>query len=227
MRSKEDLERARVEVEKQCESLGEEEERVRSALTRTLSDMELSLETMESLEQSLQRFMRDGFHKGMVELLPYVDSEDEAALGEWLEETADLALEVNRGHAFWLEFLLSCLGSQVVSAPQGRVLDIHGWLELFYEPGEHLVICGLNKGKVPAHGSGNAWLPEATRRRLELPNKDSLAARDAYLLAAMLKSREKKGRVDLLLGKTSDQGDALLPSQLLLAAVVLRVQKSQ
>ena len=144
--------------------------------------MELSLETMESLEQSLQRFMRDGFHKGMVELLPYVDPEDEAAVGDWLEETADLALEVNRGHAFWLEFLLSCLGSQVVSAPQGRVLDIHGWLELFYEPGEHLVVCGLNEGKVPAHGSGNAWLPEATRRRLELPNKDSLAARDLSLI---------------------------------------------
>ena len=229
VRSREDLERARVEVEKQLESLGEEEGRVRSALTRTLSDMELSLETMESLEQSLQRFMRDGFHKGMVELLPYVDPEDEVAVGDWLEETADLASEVNRSHAFWLEFLLSCLGSQVVSAPQGRVLDIHGWLELFYEPGEHLVVCGLNEGKVPAHGSGNAWLPEATRRRLELPNKDSLAARDAYLLSAMLKARDAQGRVDLLLGKTSEPGDVLLPSRLLLAAegqeLARRVQK--
>ena len=229
VRSREDLERTRGQVEKRLESLTEEEEKVRLSLSRTLEDLDLSLETMESLEQRLRRFLRVDFHRGLSDLLPHVDPEDEAGAAEWLEQTTDLAAQVNRGHAFWLEFLLSSLGFQTEPALPGRVLDIHGWLELFYEPGEHLVVCGLNEGKVPAHGGSNAWLPEAARRRLDLPSEESLAARDAYLLSAMLKAREKKGRVDLLLGKTSDPGEVLLPSRLLLAAegreLADRVQK--
>ncbi len=53
---------------------------------------------------------------------------------------------------------------------------------------------------------------------LGLPNGETRAARDAYLLSAMLAARQADGRADLLLAKASAGGDALMPSRLLLAA---------
>ncbi len=215
VRSAEDLERIKALFHRDLKAIKAGKEK---HLQRSIADVELSIETMAHLEQSLKRFTDEGFHQGMRSLLPYVDAQDEANVIEWLEQTADLANRVRRNDAFWLELLQSGLRPVAGSSPADRVLDVQGWLELFHEPGEHLVICGMNEGKVPASMSSNAWLTEATRRILDLSSQESQSSRDAYLLTAMLKAREKDGRVDLLLGKSSDAGDALLPSRLLLAA---------
>ena len=50
----------------------------------------------------------------------------------------------------------------------GRVIDVQGWLELFYEPGKHLVLCGMNEGMVPARNAGDPWLGEAAGKQLGL-----------------------------------------------------------
>jgi ATP-dependent helicase/nuclease subunit B len=62
---------------------------------------------------------------------------------------------------------------------------------------------------------GHVFLPDSARRVLGLPDNESRLARDSYLLAAMLASRPEPGAVQIILGKTTAQGDALKPSRLL------------
>ena len=181
-------------------------------------DVELVEETMASLENSRSIFLGQGFHKGMRSLLPIIDPEDELSLLNWLDDTAGVAKEVKRGPGFWLDLLLAGIASVEDGVPDERVLDVQGWLELFFEEGPHLVMCGMNEGLIPARESSDAWLPEATRRRLGLSSSESRAARDAFLLTSLIRSRESSGRVDLILGKVSAGGDVMIPSRLLLAA---------
>ncbi|MGH8017369.1 MAG: PD-(D/E)XK nuclease family protein [Opitutaceae bacterium] len=92
-----------------------------------------------------------------------------------------------------------------------------GWLELPWDDSPHLVVAGLEDGRVPAAIVGDAFLPESLRERLGLKTNAARLARDAYLLQAIAASRAQGGRCDLLLGKTSAAGDPLRPSRLLLA----------
>jgi ATP-dependent helicase/nuclease subunit B len=197
------------------------EEGVESFVTRgeiVLEQLRLSAETLERLESQRSAFLRDGFHRAMERLLGIVDPDDEGGLAEWLAATSNTAIEVERDAGFWIDLYLASSGSPPAAVPEDRVLDVLGWVELLFERGSHLVVCGLNEGMVPARESTDAWLPEGTRRLLGLSHSESRAARDAYLLAALLKSREASGRVDLLLAKASGDGDVLKPSRLLLAA---------
>jgi len=194
------------------------EERKVSRLEDDMKKVELALETMEFLQESRERFLRDGFHSGMKGLLSSVDPDNESNAAEWLEETAKVAEVLKRPAGYWLELLLAGLRPVTQRAPDGRVLDVQGWLELFYEPGPHLVICGMNDGMVPLRSKPDTWLPESTRSILGLIGEDQMTARDAYLLSSILKAREQEGRVDLLVGKSSNTGDVLKPSRLLLSA---------
>jgi ATP-dependent helicase/nuclease subunit B len=76
----------------------------------------------------------------------------------------------------------------------------------------------MNEGRVPSRASSDSWLPESARELLGLPCEESRAARDAYLLNALLEMRRESGRVDLIVGKSSVGGDVLMPSRLLLTA---------
>ena len=80
----------------------------------------------------------------------------------------------------------------------------------------HLVVGGLNDGRVPEAIVGDAFLPESLRTRLGLKTNATRLARDAYLLQALASSREKGGRLDLFFGKRSLVGEPLRPSRLLL-----------
>ncbi len=165
-----------------------------------------------------KRFLSQGFHKGMRALAGRIDRSDEAGLLEWLDETVGAAQEVKRPPVFWIELLLQDLGPLPEQAPDGRVLDVQGWLELLHDPARHLVVCGMNEGYVPGRASSDTWLPESAREVLGLPREESRAARDAYLLHALLEMRREDGRVDLIVGKSSQGGDVLMPSRLLLTA---------
>ena len=178
----------------------------------------------EALEGWRGSFLGGSFSGAMARLLAALGrtgpaTEDAAnAVADWLAGAAPLMDRVNRGAGFWIELMLSEIPSPAPQPPEGRVLDVQGWLELFHEPGRHLVLCGMNDGKVPARSGGEPWLSEASRERLGLTKDADRAARDAYLYQSMLEARRDGGRVDVICGKSGAGGESLLPSRLLLAA---------
>lgn len=139
------------------------------------------------------------------------------AMLDWLATATPLMARVKRGAGFWIDLMLSEIPSPAPQPPAGRVIDVQGWLELFHEPGRHLVLCGMNDGKVPARGGGEPWLSEASRDKLGLIKDADRAARDAFLYQAMVAARRNGGRVDVICGKSGAGGESLLPSRLLLA----------
>jgi ATP-dependent helicase/nuclease subunit B len=116
------------------------------------------------------------------------------------------------------EFALAAFGAELRSDDrEPGAIDLLGWLELLWEDAPHLIVAGLNDGRVPEAIVGDAFLPEALRGRLGLKTNAERFARDAYLLQALAASRAHAGtRLDLLLGKTTSIGDPLRPSRLLL-----------
>ncbi len=194
--------------------------RIAALTPRNPEAIQLAEETLESLQRHRATFLREGVHAGLGRLLDRIHpaGDQSAAVLEWLDATALVAAEVRREPGFWIDLLCSTLPEAATHAPEDRVLDVQGWLELFHDPGKHLVVCGMNEGLVPGRASTDAWLPEGTRKLLGLSHDAARHARDAYLLTAMIEVRRKGGRVDLLLAKTGSDGDVLLPSRLLLAA---------
>jgi len=147
-----------------------------------------------------------------------------------LEESAEAWMEVLREaavarvegpaltHAEWWELTLAQFGESLRfdDRPAGAI-DLLGWLELLWEDAPHLVVTGLNDGRLPETVTGDPFLPEALRARLGLKTNEARFARDAYLLSALAACRVGVGRLDLLVGKVSAAGDPLRPSRLLLA----------
>jgi ATP-dependent helicase/nuclease subunit B len=181
------------------------------------------LKAAETLEDWRAGFLGENFSGALTRMLgvlartgPKADEAANAML-DWLAEAADLIRQVKRGPGFWIELMLSEAPSPTPLPPEGRVLDVQGWLELFHEPGQHLVLCGMNEGKVPARSGGEPWLSEAGREKLGLIKDSDRAARDAFLYQSMLESRRDGGRVDVICGKSGAGGESMLPSRLLLA----------
>jgi ATP-dependent helicase/nuclease subunit B len=165
----------------------------------------------ESFLGSLERFL-----KVLARTSPATE-EVAAELLASLAKAAPLIQQVRRSAGFWLELILAELPSPLPTPPEDRVIDVQGWLELFHEPGKHLVLCGMNDGKIPARSGGEPWLSEASREKLGLIKDTDRSARDAYLYHAMIQARLTDGQVDVICGKSGATGDALLPSRLLLA----------
>jgi len=95
-------------------------------------------------------------------------------------------------------------------------LELQGWLELLWEDAPHLIVAGLNDGRVPEAVVGDPFLPESLRVSLGLTTNGQRFARDAYILHALSHCRQRRGRLDLLFGRASAAGDPLRPSRLLL-----------
>lgn len=145
----------------------------------------------------------------------------EAAAKTWTEvmrETAAVVAEFpDVSNDEWWELALGLFGESVSydEKPAGAV-ELQGWLELLWEDAPHLVVAGLNDGRVPDAIVGDPFLPESLRGLLGMKTNGQRFARDAYLLQALVKCRQRSGSVELLLGKTSAVGDPLRPSRLLL-----------
>ncbi len=180
-------------------------------------------ETLQPLESWRARLSRDGV-AGLIELLDMVartgqDTANEVSgILEQAEMMSELQAEVDVPSRVWLDLLAAELPPAQPDMPDGRVVDVLGWLEVFLEPGRHLLLGGLNEGLVPAGGGGDPWLGEAARRVLGLPCDSRRAARDAYLFHAMCEARREGGRVDLFCAKTAADGSPLAPSRVMLAA---------
>lgn len=112
--------------------------------------------------------------------------------------------------------LLSSLGECRVNLERGpRDLDLQGWLELIWEDAPHLLVTGMNDHAVPESLVGHAFLPDSARKLLGVPDNDARFARDSFVLALLVETRRKHGRLDLLFGRFSATGDPLRPSRLL------------
>jgi len=101
--------------------------------------------------------------------------------------------------------------------PEGdhAAVELLGWLELHLDDAPAMVITGLNEPHVPESVSADAFLPNALRARLGLPDNARRYARDAYTLAAIVASCPE---VWLISGRRDAAGDPLRPSRLLFAA---------
>jgi ATP-dependent helicase/nuclease subunit B len=115
-----------------------------------------------------------------------------------------------------LRLALGVLATQRIYPDSPAGMELDGWLELHWNDAPTLVITGCNEGRVPESVVGHAFLPDTARRALGLLHNDRRLARDAYLLSALVQSRQHSGGVTLVLGKVSGDGDVLRPSRLLL-----------
>lgn len=116
-----------------------------------------------------------------------------------------------------LELLLRVMNDQVFYPERSaHDIDIQGWLELLWEDAPHLVIAGMNEGKVPESILSHQFLPDSARRALGLRNNDTRFARDACLMTCIIELRKRTGgRVDFIFGRIGSAEEPLRPSRLL------------
>lgn len=182
------------------------------------------LAAVEALEAWRRDFLTGDFIGTMKSLLGLLgetcdDARNQArAMLDWLDAAAGMMRTLDRRPAFWIDLMLENVPCPAPQPPEGRVIDVQGWLELFFEPGRHLVLCGMNEGNVPARNTGDPWLGESATKQLGLIGNTDRAARDAFLYQSMLEARREEGRVDVICAKSGNGGESLLPSRLLLAA---------
>ncbi|MEM9235304.1 MAG: PD-(D/E)XK nuclease family protein [Verrucomicrobiota bacterium] len=196
----------------------EDVERIARISERERSSLENAAEGLEKLEIARSIYLRRPFASAMSDLLERVDRQGEwQEVLDWVDEMEPIISRLKRDAVFWLDLMMADLSEPPTEPPEGRAGDVQGWLELLHEPGSHLVVCGMNEGRVPSAPAGDAWLSDGVRGLLGLSTDARRAARDAYVFEAITQARGA-GRVDLLLSKASGDGDALLPSRLLLSA---------
>lgn len=95
--------------------------------------------------------------------------------------------------------------------------DLLGWREAAFAAAPRLLLCGMHDGCLPEPPPKHAMLPEALSCTLGLCSVESRAARDAFLLTALLHSRPA-GELHLLVAQQQMDGTPLQPSPLLLRA---------
>ncbi len=117
------------------------------------------------------------------------------------------------GLAGWVELLHALGGAWTEEKPKGAV-EIEGWLEAAGEDAETLILAGLNEGLLPRGPAPDAMLTEAAKRKLGLPDREFLEARDLALLYGMEAGRKKGGLV-VLTAQNGEAGEPLRPSRLL------------
>lgn len=175
-----------------------------------------------SLSSRREQFLNTDFPEAISTHLRDLASADEASaalashIDAFLAAASPVIGRTKRTNIFWLQTLLSELPSPTAQPTAERVIDVQGWLELLFEPGAHLVICGMNETFVPSRSGGEPWLSENIRRILGLSSDADRHTRDAYLLHAMLMMRKTAGSAHLICGKNGAGGEPYLPSRLLL-----------
>lgn len=117
--------------------------------------------------------------------------------------------------SFAIRTLLSLVAGKSVPPPPGaKVVEIQGWLDLFFDDAPYCILTGFNEGSIPSTQSGDLFLPNATRSALGLVDANRVFARDAYLAYALAKSRSA---LFVVFEKRSLDKNPRLPSRLLFA----------
>ena len=99
--------------------------------------------------------------------------------------------------------------------PEEHAVELLGWLELPLDDAPAVIVTGVNERILPEAVGADPFLPGALRSFLGIPDDEARYARDAYLLSALIQSRDE---VHLIAGRLTAQGDPLRPSRLLFAA---------
>ncbi len=114
-----------------------------------------------------------------------------------------------------LRLLLAEAGTRrIPQDPRRGQIEMLGWLELHLDTAPALVVTGFTEGCVPQSLTADAFLPDALRRALGMTDNTRRYARDAYILKALLNSRQD---VTIILNRRTDDDEPLAPSRLLLA----------
>ncbi len=114
-----------------------------------------------------------------------------------------------------LRLLLAELAGESIPPPaDAAAIELLGWLELPWDDAPALVVSGFNEGFVPQSRSGDPFLPDALRGQLQLEDNRRRYARDCYALCLLAHSRQE---LRIVAGRRTADGDALVPSRLLLA----------
>lgn len=136
------------------------------------------------------------------------------ALDEHAELSPRLVPRVSGAQALRL-LLESVAGEAIPPHADHTAIELLGWLDLPWDDAPALIVTGFNDGVVPGASGGDAFLPDALRRQMKL-ERNSLRryARDCYTLCLLKASRPG---LRVIAGRRSAEGDALIPSRLLLA----------
>ncbi|MFO8173640.1 MAG: PD-(D/E)XK nuclease family protein [Longimicrobiales bacterium] len=95
-----------------------------------------------------------------------------------------------------------------------EAVELVGWLELHLDDAPALFLTGVNEGSLPGNVDVDPFLPNGLRARLGVGDNGFRFGRDAYLLTAIIHSRQ--GPVRVVAGRRSAGGEPLRPSRLLL-----------
>ena len=102
------------------------------------------------------------------------------------------------------------------SIPPGELsgaIEMIGWLETAMDDAPVALITGMNEGKIPSSTGADMFLPDELRKALGLMDNRRRSARDAYYLNVLLETRKEAGKVALIAGRISTEGDPMLPSR--------------
>ncbi len=127
-----------------------------------------------------------------------------------MESDASKATRVGVVEGFGV--VLSLVRDRVAAEEATREsVDMIGWLELALDDAPMAIILDLSEGVVPSRVAGHPLLPGRVRGRLGLETDESRAARDAYLLQWVARSRRL---VRVFVPRRSARADAMTPSRL-------------
>ncbi len=105
-------------------------------------------------------------------------------------------------------------GTVIPDEHDGPAVELLGYLELPLDDAPVLAITGMNEGLIPASRTADPFLPDSVRAGLGMRDNRHRYARDLMLLNAIVHSRPT---TRLIAARTSNDGDPLKPSRLLLA----------
>lgn len=119
------------------------------------------------------------------------------------------------GPSDWCRLLVEDASEMAYAADHRTgAMELEGWLELPWNDAPLAVVTGMNEGFVPAGRLDDLFLPDSVRDQLGLRCDATRFARDAYLLMGLQEARRAEGRLVLIAGRRSEQGDVLKPSRL-------------
>jgi hypothetical protein len=113
-----------------------------------------------------------------------------------------------------IDLVLATISAEsLAGAAEPNAVEILGWLEMALDEAKQTVIAGIHEGTVPRTLTSDQFLPNRLREHLGIDDSAKRYARDAYVLSALISSRN----IHIVTGRTTEDGDPLRPSRLLLA----------
>jgi len=118
-----------------------------------------------------------------------------------------------------LEVFVSHIESESIAPTEETgAIEMIGWLDTAMDDAPVTLITGMNDGMIPSFANADMFLPDELRKALGLTDNRRRAARDAYYLNVLLETRKNEGKVALIAGRRSTEGDPLLPSRFFFAS---------